>query len=150
MENTDFSQVEDLRKHFELELEIEREIARSDLLAPFRRNATSWEFLLTLAAQGGETGLGLYNTLDRLETGFLGQSSMLKFLRECRKMELLTFNEHEKRSKWRISLAPDVHTALARVYRHRNRSLNRLHSDADEGYQDDGQPVEEHKNGKMR
>jgi len=112
-----------LRKRFELELATERAIARSPLLAPFRRNATGWELLLMLAAGGGESALGIHKTLKELETGFLGQPAMLKFLRDRKEERLLTFDEHEKRSQWRVRLAPEVHAALIDVMNRRGAGL---------------------------
>lgn len=124
----------DIREQFAMELETEREIARSELLAPFRRNGSCWELLLMLAAQGGESDLGLYKTLDTLETSFLGQSAMLKFVRDCRDAGLLIFDQHEKRSMSRLRLAPEVHAALIAVLSRRNKSKGSLYPSADERY----------------
>lgn len=124
-----------LRELLEVELEAEREAAQSAWLSPFRRNASCWELLLTIAATDGATEQGIYQTLKGLETPYLGQSAMVKFVKECRKSELLLFDKHIKRSATRIQLAPEVQADLVTMLERRNRSLRRLHSCADEGYQ---------------
>lgn len=111
---------------FELELETERRIARSRQLSAFRRNATTWELLLMLAAHNGKSDLGLYNTLDQLETGYLGQSAMLKFLRDRRSDGLLEFEEHDKKSMWRLRLSSELHGELVNLLEERNIRLNAL------------------------
>ena len=108
---------------FELELETERRIARSRQLSAFRRNATTWELLLMLAAHNGKSDLGLYNTLDQLETGYLGQSAMLKFLRDRRSDGLLEFEEHDKKSMWRLRLSSELHGELVNLLEERNIRL---------------------------
>jgi len=110
-------------KHLQIELETERRIARSRGLSAFHRNATTWELLLLLAVNDGQSDLGVYNTLDQLETGYLGQSAMLKFLRDRRSDGLLAFDEHEKRSKWRLRLAPELCEELMEFLGGRNQKL---------------------------
>jgi len=109
---------------FNLELEFEREIARSQILSKFRRNATSWEFMLLLAMNEGMSNEGLYNTLSMLETNYLGQSAMLKFLRDQRDEGLVNFDEHEKKSMLRLRLAPEVLAELTSILEQRNRKLS--------------------------
>jgi len=111
---------------FELELETERRVARSRQLSAFRRNATTWELLLMLAAHNGKSDLGLYNTLDQLETGYLGQSAMLKFLRDRRSDGLLEFEEHDKKSMWRLRLSSELHDELVSLLEERNIRLSAL------------------------
>jgi len=110
-------------KHLKIELEALRRIARSPGLSAFNRNATTWELLLLLAANDGQSDLGVYNTLDQLETGYLGQSAMLKFLRDRRLDGTVTFDEHEKRSKWRLRLDPSLQEALMQLLTSRNHGL---------------------------
>lgn len=150
MESLDLPPDTEFRDQFAMELEAEREIARSELLAPFRRNASCWELMLMLAAQGGESDLGVYKTLNTLETTFLGQSAMVKFLRDCRREGLVCFEEHGKRSMWRVRLAPEVLAALVAVFERRNKSLCRLYPHADERYHDEIRSVKVGQNGKMR
>ena len=111
-------------KQLQIELETERRIAQSRGLSAFHRNGTTWELLLLLAVHDGQSDLGVYNTLDQLETGYLGQSAMLKFLRDRRSDGLLAFDEHEKRSKWRIRLARPLYFELIDFLSNRNDALN--------------------------
>ncbi|MFN4098755.1 MAG: hypothetical protein ACK4GT_03155 [Pararhodobacter sp.] len=98
-----------------LELDFERHIHQSKLLSLFRRNPSTWELLLYLAQfeEGSEDGV--YGTLDRLQTRYLSNSAMLKFVRERRDDGLLLFNEHTKRSKWTIALNESLREALFEV-----------------------------------
>ena len=103
-----------------------------------------------LAAQGRESDLSLYKTLDTLETTFLGQSAMLKFLRDCRADGLLIFTQHEKRSMSRLRLAPEVLTALIAVLGRRNNSKGSLYPSADERYHDRIGSTQARQNGMMK
>lgn len=116
-------------KQLKIELETQRRIARSRGLCAFHRNATTWELLLLLAANDGQSDLGVYNTLSQLETGYLGQSAMLKFLRDRRLDGMVTFDEHEKRSKWTLRLDPSIHDALMELLAGRNRKLMAIGDD---------------------
>jgi len=109
---------------FGLELAYERKISRSRVLSTFRRNATSWEFMLLLAMNEGKSDEGLYNTLNQLETNYLGQSAMLKFLRDQRAEGLVNFDEHEKRSRLRLRLAPSVLAELTSILEERNQRVS--------------------------
>ncbi|KPP98461.1 MAG: hypothetical protein HLUCCA12_18075 [Rhodobacteraceae bacterium HLUCCA12] len=113
-------------RQLSVEIETQRKIARSRKLSAFHRNATTWELLLLLAANDGESDLGVYNTLDQLETGYLGQSALLKFLRDRRLDGLLSFDEHEKRSKWRLRLEPALYEEVVEYLAKRNRELAKL------------------------
>lgn len=120
-------------RRLEIELETQRRIARSRGLNAFHRNATTWELLLLLAANDGQSDLGVYNTLGQLETGYLGQSAMLKFLRDRRLDGLLAFDEHEKRSKWLLRLDPSIHEDLMELLAWRNQKL--MATGDDEGFE---------------
>jgi len=109
---------------FSLELAFERKIARSKTLSAFRRNATTWEFMLLLAMNEGRSDEGLYNTLNLLETNYLGQSAMLKFLRDQRDGGLVNFDEHEKRSMLRLRLAPAVLAEFTSILEQRNQQVS--------------------------
>jgi len=106
-----------------LEIDFERQIYESKLLSLFRRSPSTWELLLHLAQfeEGSEDGV--YNTLDRLRTRYLGNSAMLKFVRERRDDGLLLFTEHTKRSKWKVSLDAELRDALLLALEERNRGL---------------------------
>ncbi|MCC5989617.1 MAG: hypothetical protein JJT95_18260 [Pararhodobacter sp.] len=115
-----------MRSVFEIELEKERRFAQSCKLSLFHRNATTWELLLLLAAENEHQTIGVYNTLARLETRYLGQSAMLKFLRERRDDRLLCFDEHEKKSMWRLGLSPTVLAELTEHLAAHYRELQEL------------------------
>lgn len=112
-----------MSSQFEVELAVVRKIARSKPLSIFHRNATTWEFVLLLAAKDGGTDEGIYNTLQRLETPYLGHSAMLKFLRDRRLEGSVTYAEQEKRSKWGLRLAPSVFGELKLILEQRNLQL---------------------------
>jgi len=107
----------------QIELDVIRKISHSRGLSAFHRNGTPWELLLLLAANEGESKLGVYNTLDRLETKYLGKSAMLKFLKDRRAEGLLTFDENEKRSSWHLSLCQEIHDSISETLRDRNHRL---------------------------
>jgi hypothetical protein len=106
-----------------LEIAFERDLFQSKLLSPFRRNPSTWELLLYLALFEDGSDQGLYNTVDNLQTRYLGESALLKFVRERRDDGLLLFTEHTKRSKWRIELNPDLREALLNALQERNAAL---------------------------
>lgn len=108
---------------YKMELEMEKTISRSRGLSVFRRNATTWELLLLLASLDGKSDLGVQNTLRSLQTDYLGQSAMLKFLRDRRADGLLQFDEHDKRSMRRIRLAPSLLAEIQTLLKARNRLL---------------------------
>jgi len=85
-----------------IELDHERRLASSELLSVFRRNATTWEMLLLLAAEEREASNGLYNLAGRVQTGQLSSAAVLKFIRDQRGEGRLVFEPHEKRSMWRV------------------------------------------------
>jgi len=107
----------------EFELEFEQAIYQAKPLSVFRRNPSTWELLLYLAQFEDGSEDGIYNTLDRLQTRYLGNSAMLKFIRERRDDGTLLFTEHTKRSKWKISLSPEVRDALFATLEFRNAQL---------------------------
>jgi hypothetical protein len=103
-----------------LELEFERAISELRSLSLFRRNPSTWELLLYLAQfeEGSEDGV--YSTLDRLQTNYLGSSALLKFMRERRDDGSLVFFEHTKRSKWKVALNPQIREVLLTTLAARN------------------------------
>lgn len=105
------------------DLEFERFVNQSRALSLFRRNASTWELLLLLAEADGVSDVGVYNTLARVETNYLGMSALLKFIRERREDGLLHFQEHEKRNRWRVRLNERVHAELMQALTLRNRRL---------------------------
>jgi hypothetical protein len=109
----------------EFELEFEQAIYQDKPLSVFRRNPSTWELLLYLAQLENGSEDGIYNTLDRLQTRYLGNSAMLKFIRERRDDGTLLFTEHTKRSKWKISLSPELREALFSTLEFRNAQLMR-------------------------
>ena len=109
--------------HLEVELKFERLVHQSRMLSVFRRNPSTWELLLRLAAED-ENGLdGIYHAIEQLETRYLGSSAMLKFVRERRDDGLIEFKEHSKRSKWRVTLEPSLREELLSTLAWRNGQL---------------------------
>jgi len=111
------------RDFFQIELDHERRLARSDLLSVFRRNAATWELLLLLAAEEEGASDGLYNLADRVQTDHLSGAALLKFMRDQRNDGRLLFEPHVKRSKWRIRPDEAVVNELQTVLSQRNRLL---------------------------
>lgn len=97
----------------EAELAFERAVFAHPRLSVFRRNATSWEVLLLLAADQGNPGPGLYEVIEAVQTRALGPSALLTFLRARRDEGTLIFTRNpHKRSKWSLSLRPDLRQDL--------------------------------------
>lgn len=113
------------RDELEIELWFERQLHQSRILSVFRCNPSTWELLLQLASQPDGSADGVYQTIERIETRYLGNSALLKFVRERRDDGLLEFTEHVKRSKWRIGLAPELREALETALGQRNDRLRR-------------------------
>lgn len=85
--------------------------------------------MLLLAANERKDDVGLYKTLDMLDTNYLGQSALLKFVRDKRDDSLINFDEHEKRSMVRLNLAPAVLDELTAVLVNRNQHLGAAFSE---------------------
>jgi hypothetical protein len=105
------------------ELEFEHRIARSRQLSAFRRNASTWELLLLMALEDGQSDEGIHGTAEKVATRYIGTSALLKFMRERRDDGSLVFEEHDKRSKWRIRLSASVLTELQQALKERNDRL---------------------------
>lgn len=121
------------RRIVDVELEFEREIARSRELSLFRRNPTTWELLLLLAQCENGSNDGVYNTIEAVNTRYLGNSALLKFVRERRDDGLIEFVEHEKKSKWTLRLNQDLLAQLIDVLDARNRRFIDLVTDQANG-----------------
>jgi len=115
----------------EFELEFEQAIYQAKPLSVFRRNPSTWELLLYLAQFEDGSEDGIYNTLDRLQTRYLGNSAMLKFIRERRDDGSLIFAEHSKRSKWKIVLSDEVRQALFSVLEARAEDFLKIMSESE-------------------
>ncbi|MCL4674623.1 MAG: hypothetical protein KJZ59_00995 [Pararhodobacter sp.] len=113
----------DLVRAVSIELEFEREIARSRELSLFKRNPTTWELLLVLAQNHGSSSEGVYKTIDALQTPYLGNSALLKFVRERRDDGLIEFLESDKKSKWNVQLQGETLEQLIDVFEKRGRQL---------------------------
>ncbi|MCW1931824.1 hypothetical protein [Pararhodobacter zhoushanensis] len=113
------------QKIVNIELNFEREVARSRGLSLFRRNPTTWELLLLLARYKNGSNEGVYNTIDSVGTRYLGNSALLKFIRERRDDGLVQFLEHEKKSKWTLQLNEELVAQLIELLDTRNRQLLR-------------------------
>lgn len=109
------------REIVDIELEFEREVARSRELSIFKRNPTTWELLLLLAHFENGCHDGVYNTVEAVNTHYLGNSALLKFVRERRDDGLIQFVEHEKKSKWTLRLQEELLAKLYDVLEARNR-----------------------------
>lgn len=113
----------DKRKIVDVDIDFERRIAQSRHLALFRRNPTTWELLLMLARNENGSADGVYRTLETLETGYLGNSALLKFIRERRDDGLISFLENEKRSKWTVQLFEPLQEEIMALLDHRNNDI---------------------------
>ncbi|MCC0079113.1 MAG: hypothetical protein H6899_04005 [Rhodobacter sp.] len=113
----------DQSRLFEIELEFERMIAQSRELSVFRRNPTTWEFLLLLAQSEEGAMDGLYSTIDAVQTRYLGNSALLKFIRERRDHGDLRFLEADKKSKWTIQIDQKLIDHLEALLRWRDGEL---------------------------
>lgn len=106
-----------------IELEHERRLADSEFLSPFRRNATTWELLLLLAADDARSEEGLYRLSEAVETDYLSKAALLKFMRDQRHEGRLLFEPHTKRSMWRVVPHAGVLEELRNMMSLRNRQL---------------------------
>jgi uncharacterized membrane protein len=76
--------------------------------------------------------VGIYKTIDSLETNCLGSSALLLFIRDCRESGLLQRTQGEKASMTKISVHPDVLNDLNAVLAWRdNEILARLEQTSD-------------------
>jgi hypothetical protein len=105
------------------ELAFEHRIAQSRQLSAFRRNASTWELLLLMALHAGQSDEGIHGTAEKVATKYIGTSALLKFMRERRDDGSLVFEEHDKRSKWRIRLNAAVLVELQLALKERNDRL---------------------------
>ncbi|MCC5956548.1 MAG: hypothetical protein JJU07_10610 [Natronohydrobacter sp.] len=120
------------------ELAFERDVAASTVLPRFRRNGTTWELLLLLAASQGTAEDGIYQTLEQVQTSYLGKPALTKFLRDCRTEGSLTFDVHEKRSSRRMSLSEEVHAEILALFSaHAKRLSQALNHPEDDISEDD-------------
>ncbi|RGP38779.1 hypothetical protein [Pseudotabrizicola alkalilacus] len=95
------------------ELAFERAVFKHPKLSIFRRNATTWEVLLMIARADEQQGPGLYEIVESVETNALGQSALLRFLRERREDGIIRFNRSpQKQSKWTLAISEDLRADL--------------------------------------
>ena len=95
------------------DLAFERAVFQHPRLSIFRRNATTWEVLLMLAAAPDGDGPGLYEVIDAVQTRALGPSALLRFLRDRREEGSIVFTRNSlKQSKWSLSLRTDLRREL--------------------------------------
>jgi len=112
-----------LRDTLKIELEFEREIAKSRELSLFRRNPTTWELLLLLSQNENGNHDGLHTTIESTKTQYLGSSALLKFIRERRDDGVLQFLENKKKSKRTIQVDMQVLAKLSELLAKRNHQL---------------------------
>ena len=104
------------------ELTFERALFANPQLSCFRRNATTWEVLLMLAAVPEGEGPGLYEVVESVTTRALGPSALLLFLRERREEGSILFTRNpRKQSKWCLSLRSDLRMDLVELLERRAR-----------------------------
>ncbi|KPP98465.1 MAG: hypothetical protein HLUCCA12_18095 [Rhodobacteraceae bacterium HLUCCA12] len=107
------------------ELAFERAIAASRKLAVFRRNAATWELLLLLALSEGDDETGIYELIGRVESRALGNSALLKFLREQTDAGMLQLlSGRAKRSRRVLRLEPTIVEELVKLLHRRNRLIS--------------------------
>lgn len=102
------------------DLAFERAVFQHPKLAIFRRNATTWEVLLMLAAAPERDGPGLYEIIETVQTRALGASALLRFLHDRREEGSIVFTRNSfKQSKWSLSLREDLRRDLLALMRRR-------------------------------
>jgi hypothetical protein len=95
------------------ELAFERAVFRHRQLSLFRRNATTWEALLMIATGHTDEGPGLYEIVETAETTALGQSALLRFLRDRRDDGSVIFRRsRHKQSKWTLEVSATLRADL--------------------------------------
>jgi len=114
---------ERLRLLLDTEIAFEKRVAANRGLSTFRRNPTTWELLLMLAAMREGFTEGLHEVPNAITTRYLGPSALLKFIREQRDAGLIRFLEHEKRSKRILQADPQIVDALHDLLKWRDQTL---------------------------
>ena len=89
-------------------LEIEKCALSDPRLAPFRRNSTTWELLLTVAS----ANLNIQQAVLSLKTTCLGYSSIMRFISSQFEAGTLIVLDGAKKSEKIIKPSPDVMSAL--------------------------------------
>lgn len=103
-----------LHRAYAIDLEFERSVSRNRNLALFRRNASSWELLLALCCAPDHGKPGVYELIEGLSTKGLGQSALLRFVRDRRDDGLLVFDRHHtKKSKMQVRPEPELARAMS-------------------------------------
>lgn len=119
-----------IRSVIALELDFERKVARNRDLALFRRNAATWEMLLTALVADGAERVGVYDLVESVRSTGLGSSALLRFVRDRRDDGLFIFGaDPKKKSKHRISLRADLADAAIRLLDQRNAEMQRAVGD---------------------
>lgn len=116
-----------LNNGFIAELAYVRAASASRRLAPFFRNAATWELALLLAiAQGGDEA-SVYNSVEAVMSKALGKSALLKFIHEQSQAGNLHLEESAvKRSKRIIRLDRTVEEEMAELLDRRKDLLSDL------------------------
>ncbi|MFN4101144.1 MAG: hypothetical protein ACK4GT_15345, partial [Pararhodobacter sp.] len=71
------------------------------------------EALLMIAGAADQEGPGLYEVVDSVETTALGQSALLRFLRNRRDEGLIIFEQSpRKQSKWTLKISEGLRADL--------------------------------------
>lgn len=109
----------------DVEIEFERNLAKSRDLSAFRRNATTWELLLLLAREPDGAAHGLHRVTEALATRHLGNSALLKFIRDRRDAGQIAFLEHEKRNTRTLRIDPALIAELRSLLAERNAAIAR-------------------------
>lgn len=116
------------------ELDFERAIAANRDLALFRRNAATWELLLAAMIADGAEQLGVYGLVESVRSKGLGNSALLRFVRDRRDDGLLVFGtDPSKKSKHRISVRDDLVDAVVTLLNRRNAAIQRMVPDRNRG-----------------
>jgi len=113
----------DRQKTIRIELEFERDVSRSRELSLFRRNPATWELLLLLAENKNGAHDGVYDTIESVHTQYLGNSALLKFVRERRDDGLFEFLENDKKSKRTVRVQEAILEELTEILERRNDLL---------------------------
>lgn len=113
-----------LSRTLAIDLAFERAVSRNRNLALFQRNCATWELLLVLCAAPETDKPGVYELIEGLRSKGLGQSALLRFVRDRRDDGLLVFDRHaRKKSKMHIRLSPAVESALTALLMDRAEAM---------------------------
>jgi hypothetical protein len=115
--------IKNLDKWIEQEISHVRSLGSDDPLLRASANAGVYEFILLLLS-GGEQGMPLYATLDKVRSNYATRSGMIKRISELRKEGLIVARKGSKRSEVYLQPSPEITTKLLAILRRRAETNN--------------------------